>query len=577
MNYTHYFFLFLFTSVLAKTENIDSCSDYKAQPFDILINEILFDPDEVTILPDTEYIELYNRTNYPINLKNWLVSEGIEDKSPMEITTGCIAPKGYFLISKGDFSNYGINFKSNKFPTLNNTGEELSLTSASGTRIHAVHFSTDFYNDNTREDGFAIELIDPNNPCEGKENWKASQSNIGGTPGTQNSVFAENIDNTKPFITNTYPLSANQVHINFSEQLDSTSLHTYSNYSFLNHTIAITEVYPYPPLYQAVDIKLSDNLDSTIIYQMKIKTEDCAANFGYDTVQIALPHAVDVNSKIVISEILFNPISGGSDYLEIINLDNKAYNLNSLRLASLNNNFGVSSNYQIPSYEPKILFPNNYYVLTENPNAVLQNYTVRYPYQLIEINDLPTLADNEGGIGLFSDSLRLLDSLYYYDDYHLAALSSDEKEGISLERIDLRSSSSHAFNWASASSSANFGTPTTKNSQQIITETKDNNFEPRLKVFSPDEDGIEDIMSFPYSFDEPNYIINAIIFNPIGVPIKHVANNLTISTEGIVTWDGTKNDGNYANIGVYILYVEAFNPNGKMKQYKHVFVLGGEM
>ena len=48
-------------------------------PFDVLINELMIDPEPTVQLPNTEYIELYNRADYPINIKNWkLIIDGYE-------------------------------------------------------------------------------------------------------------------------------------------------------------------------------------------------------------------------------------------------------------------------------------------------------------------------------------------------------------------------------------------------------------------------------------------------------------------------------------------------------------------
>jgi hypothetical protein len=49
-------------------------SFYKHKAFDVVINELMPDPDPAINLPTEEYVELKNRTPFKINLKNWTIS-----------------------------------------------------------------------------------------------------------------------------------------------------------------------------------------------------------------------------------------------------------------------------------------------------------------------------------------------------------------------------------------------------------------------------------------------------------------------------------------------------------------------
>ena len=75
----------------------------------------------------------------------------------------------------------------------------ISLISSTGKTIHAVEYSSAWYQNEIKKDGgWTLEMIDTKNPCSGISNWKASVNTNGGTPGKKNSVDAVNNDETAP-------------------------------------------------------------------------------------------------------------------------------------------------------------------------------------------------------------------------------------------------------------------------------------------------------------------------------------------------------------------------------------------
>jgi hypothetical protein len=104
----------------------------------------------------------------------------------------------------------------------------------------------------------------------------------------------------------------------------------------------------------------------------------------------------------------------------------------------------------------------------------------------------------------------MIDQFSYNDNMHFALLNS--VDGISLERLDFNRPSDDVTNWHSAAESVNFASPGYQNSQYIPVEnTGSVSIDPN--VFSPDNDGYQDVINISYEFTEPGNVANIFIFD----------------------------------------------------------------
>ena len=96
---------------------------------------------------------------------------------------------------------------------------ELNLTSDS------LRYDLSWYRSSDKQDGgWSLEIIDLTNDCVQQANWVASEDFRGGTPGEQNSVFAEKPDLTEPMVLSVLALNPDTISAFFDEILDESSI-----------------------------------------------------------------------------------------------------------------------------------------------------------------------------------------------------------------------------------------------------------------------------------------------------------------------------------------------------------------
>jgi len=122
-----------------------------------------------------------------------------------------------------------------------------------------------------------------------------------------------------------------------------------------------------------------------------------------------------------------------------------------------------------------------------------------------------------------------LDAFTYLDDYHFVLI--DNVKGVSLEKIFPSSESDNSNSWHSAAETVGFATPGYSNSSQIGEVSSSDMVSFPLKVFSPNEDGMDDLFAVTFNIDEPGYLASVKIFNDRGQLVKIVSNNMLLSTE----------------------------------------------
>jgi Lamin Tail Domain/Bacterial Ig-like domain len=538
---------------------------------DILITEIFPDPSPQIGLSEAEFIEIYNRSSNPIELKGWKFSDG---SSVATFPSQIIAPKQYWIICATAnmtlFSSSANLLGISNFPTLNNSGESLTLTNSTGLLIDSLNYSLEWYRDKDKQEGgWTLELIDTNNPCGEEDNWMASEDPKGGTPGKANSVNANKPDLAGPKLLSVSVVKPNEMLLRFDEKLEK-PLNTVVFKITPQLELAISSFTSLS--LREIKLVLLKDLSARQLYQLEISNlRDCNGNFiqaEFNKISFALPEAAEPGD-LLINEILFNPRSGGVDFVEIINTSSRYINLKNWSLA--NREEEVFTNLKLITDTDYILSPQDYLVFASDGSAIKNQYPNSIEKYLFNAS-LPSMSDDEGSIAILSDERVAIDYFMYEDGYHSPLLK--DKEGVSLERISLAEPTNNPQNWKSANAAAGYATPGYLNSNSRLENSIDENavhIEP--EIFSPAIPG-QDFAQINYRFDQSALAANIKIVDHQGRLIKEIANNETLAFEGFYRWDGDRDDGSKARMGYYFVWFEVFDLSGMVKTYRKRVVIG---
>ena len=543
---------------------------------DIVINEFMPDPSPVVGLADAEYVEVYNASSNYIDITGWKLGDAASFGT---VGAHIIAPGEYaILIATGSaplFAFYPNVVTVTSFPSLNNAGDDIILQDANEETIDQLQFDLSWYQDAAKEDGgYSLEQINPLAACSNPGNWRASEHPLGGTPTNENSVFDDTPDTFGPSLSSIIILGSQTVQLNLNEALNVGGISA-SNIS-IDPILAIASANAIAPANNSIQVNFGTPIDTGIVYTITITgIADCEGNLQEsDSVQtFMLPFDAD-SGDFVINEVLFDPLTGGSDYVELVNVTPRPLNLKGWMFATYDEDEGISS-LRVITQENYAVQPGGYVLIAEDTANVMMNYIQHGINNFIEA-DMPTYNNDSGTVYLLRNDSIVMESFSYSDDMHFPLLSI--VDGVSLERLDVNRPVNDMGNWHSAAQTVGFGTPGLENSQYYPTSGAVGEVSMDPEIFSPyDEDGYNDVLNINYSFSEPGFVGTIRIYDANGRPVRSLVTNELLATAGTFTWDGTTDKREKARIGMYIVLFEAFSTSGKSNTYKLSTVLGGKL
>jgi len=423
----------------------------------VVVNEILPDPNS----SQTEFVEIVNRSNMPINLKNWKIRDLSSTKTI--ITKDLWIPPAAYRVMSSDTSVYGkfqlpdsLVILVSSMPSLNNDSDDVVLTDAVGAIVDSLRY----YPNWGGRKGTSIERFSINQSTTDPSNWNACLSAGGQTAGFPNSL--------------------------------------------LN------------------------------------------ARAGQP-------------GSIVINEIMYAPLSGEPEFVEIFNTGDSTVNL-------LNWSLDIGGARSILSSSDFAINSGEFVVFSNTPNLPLR-YQTPSGVLLVPATNLSTLNNNGSAVVLRDVIGTTIDSVTYQPQW-------GGSEGFSLEKIRPGGEATDGANWGSCVYSEG-GTPGRLNSIYADAPVAKLRISVSPNPFLRDREPSTTIMiDLPVTQSR----LTIRLYDNQGRLIQTLLNNSPSGSHREVTWDGRTKDGTLARMGIYVVYVDAISEApGFHKSAKKTLVLGKKL
>lgn len=544
---------------------------------EILLSEIMANPKGCTLLPEAEYVEIYNNTDHPLQLENMSFHYGTK--------TFLLPP--YILAA----DEYAILCHSNKvslypeschpvgidaFPAIANTGKLIYLETRNGDLLDWVEFSDKWYGDAGKsQGGYSLERIDSGNRFPDERNWTGAVAAEGGTPGKPNSVAAENPDTTFPFIRFYTRDENGMITLRFSkpirEEKDPALLFIPSEGIGID---SIRTDYPCNTTFY-----LYTDHTAELPFEIRLGGETTCISGNAPEGNTALSFGEEIipsGGDILINELLFHPAENTGIFIELLNSSEKTINLNQLCFAIENSNGTPGTLYRVSDTGYPLL-PQQYALVSADIHSLFGRYLGGGTPLYAEPAKLPALKTGKGILLLLNPEKEIIDRFPYSEELHTTHLI--DKTGISLERISPAKGTATNDNWQSASEASGFATPGYANSEQERSEEPapgidgENRSGFRLvnRKVSLKEGSEESALTVAYNLPEEENYLSASLYNSSGVELCKFTANESISGEGTLYWDAELRGSSVQNAGIYIIWLEWRSNSGRINKQKLIF------
>ncbi len=541
----------------------------------IVINEIMFAPTK----PEPEWIELLNASADTISIAGWHMTVGHYLPKALDSANSTLPPDSMVVITASDSVLAAVDqipaFKiiHVALPALSNSGSTVTLSDTSGAMVDSVSYSGNW----VKGTGTSIERIDPSKPGYLVSNWSACLDTSGSTILRPNSVRRRARDLAitlaQPYDSVLYVTLANDGHDTLYDPTVSVWIGTIDSLLYpttaaiLPDSVAIFAL-PLPQdffgLFSGIAC-LTDSLDE---------------NHANDSARFSIALSIPRDS-LVINELMFAPIGGSTQWMELYNRSGSWISMDSAKLLT-----GISKPGTYSHWIPSLLIaPDSFAIVAADSGLFFQRYPSLPRQGAVADLNLSTLNFGKDSctLVLHNPDTTTIDSVHYLKTWQ-QSLVRKTFTGISLERIDPAGGSNDPNNWHASLDSLG-ATPLRPNSASSSAvhdtvlpagTTFNASFSPN--PFSPDGDGFEDATTLTIQTGDATstWDMRVRLFDTHGHTVRLLADAVPIIGATTLTFDGKADNGQTLGPGLYPVLVEltASNPLRTMQRATAVVIAG---
>lgn len=253
-------------------------------------------------------------------------------------------------------------------------------------------------------------------------------------------------------------------------------------------------------------------------------------NIGYDTIRVSYPFG-----SVLINEFLAIPGSNQCEFVEIVNPNQIDFS-----------GWGISDNktsiriFSFPDTE------NQQYLAILSDSSLIQE--ISNNCWTIPDRGFPGLSNTGDAIYIHDHTGFIVDSLLYNRYWK-------PEPGRSLEKFRPEYISSDSSRWALNISEMGIS-PGGKNSIYYESMAKTGELSLSPNPFSPDGDGLDDLLIIHFSAPFESPVVRAECFDILGRKVKTLVWNQPFSQEDIIYWNGKDDKGKPCRIGIYLIKFE---------------------
>lgn len=238
--------------------------------------------------------------------------------------------------------------------------------------------------------------------------------------------------------------------------------------------------------------------------------------------------------EVIITEIMYQPLSGESEWVEIYNKGNGTIDLTGWQLGDIEQPTKITFPFHLFQPQTYLCIADMDFPSHRFGSIPLLRFDYGFP-RLNNSGDTVYLRDQTGS---------LVDSVQY-----LSSWGGDK--GTSLERINLHCASQEPGNW-SGSVHPQGGTPGKVNSIRGNPSSEGLQVRISPNPFQANREMCRISYQLPWLLGN----LRAEIYDMAGIRKRTLVNFSPVGSEGEITWNGQSDAGNLCPLGMYILYVE---------------------